>query len=419
MENFFSSLAHFQELLSHHPMFAAGILLMMGHLIGKLAAKIRLPEITGYIVAGLLVGESVTGIFPDHMNESFKIITEVALGLIALTIGAEFSASKLKRIGRAAVIITLVQIVATFVAVAGGLILFGMETPFALLLGAVATATAPAATVAVVQALRARGRFIDYLYSVVALDDAGCVILFSVVFAFTARMLGAAGEAASAASGILHAFMEVGFSLLIGALGGFFLHKMTQNKHGTNEILIVSISLIFLTTACSIVFHLSPLLTNMAAGSVLVNLSARNHRLFRILEPLTPPLYALFFVIAGTELKLDVILRGDILLLGSVYIIARGIGKYGGVWAGCAMSGIGKPIRGNLGWCMLPQAGVAIGLVLLIEASPLMQNLSADQQALIHNLVNIVLLSVFVNELVGPPLSKMAIIRGNQMEDTQ
>ena len=397
-------------------MFAAGLLLMMGYLIGKLAAKIKLPEITGYIVAGLLVGESGTGIFPAQMNESFKIITEVALGLIALTIGAEFSAAKLKRIGRAAVVITVVQIFTTFFAVTGGLLLFGMEPPFALLLGAVATATAPAATVAVVQALRARGRFVDYLYSIVALDDAGCVILFSVVFAFTANLLGGVGAEVSGAVGVFHALLEVVFSILVGVVGGTLLHKMTKNKNGTNEILIVSLGVIFLMTAFSIVFHLSPLLTNMAAGSVLVNLSARNHRLFRILEPITPPLYALFFVIAGTELKLDVILRGDILLLGLVYILARGIGKYGGVWAGCAMSGIGKPIRENLGWCMLPQAGVAIGLVLLIQASPLMQGLSADQQALIHNLVNIVMLSVFVNELLGPPLSKMAIIRGNQME---
>ncbi len=401
-------------------MFAAGLLLMMGHLIGALAAKIKLPKITGYIVAGLLVGESVSGVFPSHMNESFKIITEVALGLIALTIGAEFSAAKLRRIGRAAVVITAVQILTTFVAVTGGLLLFGTEVPFALLLGAVATATAPAATVAVVQALRARGRFVDYLYSVVALDDAGCVILFSVVFAFTARLLGGGAEVGGdVGAGVFRAMMEVVFSVLLGVLGGVVLHRITKDKHATNEILIVLLGVIFITTALSIVFHLSPLLTNMATGSALVNLSVRNHRLFRILEPFTPPLYALFFVIAGTELKLDVILRGDVLLLGTVYILARAVGKYGGIWVGCTMSGIGKPIRENLGWCMLPQAGVAIGLVLLVQASPLMQGLSAGQQAVIHNMVNIVLLSVFVNELVGPPLSKMAIIRGNQMEELQ
>lgn len=417
MENVITSLVHFKDLLSHHPMFAAGLLLMMGYLIGKLAVKVRLPEITGYIVAGLLVGESVTGIFPAHMNESFKIITEVALGLIALTIGAEFSAAKLRRIGRAAVIITLVQISATFLAVSLGLVLFGVELPFAVLLGAVATATAPAATVAVVQSLRARGRFVDYLYSVVALDDAGCVILFGLVFAFTARLFGGTGGEMNGGVEVARALGEVLASILIGLVAGTILHKMTRDKVGTNEIMIISLSIIFLSTAIAIVFHLSPLLTNMAAGCVLVNLSARNHRLFRTLEPLTPPLYALFFVIAGTELKLDVILRGDILLLGVVYIIARGIGKYGGIWAGCALSGIGKPIRGNLGWCMLPQAGVAIGLVLLIQASPLMHGLEPEQEALIHNMVNIVLLSVFVNELIGPPLSKMAIIRGNQMEE--
>lgn len=417
MENVLETLIHLKDLLSHHPMFAAGLLLMMGYLIGKLAAKVKLPEITGYIVAGLLVSESVTGIFPAHMNESFKIITEVALGLIALTIGAEFSVAKLRRIGRAAVIITLVQISMTFVSVSLGLVLFGMDLPFAVLLGAVATATAPAATVAVVQALRARGRFVDYLYSIVALDDAGCVILFGLVFAFTAQLFGKTGVEENGGLEVARTLGEVLFSVLIGVVAGYILHKMTRNKVGTNEIMIVSLSIIFISTGFAIVLHLSPLLTSMTAGCVLVNLSARNHRLFRILEPITPPLYALFFVIAGTELKPDVIMRSDILLFGAVFVAARGIGKYGGVWAGCALSGIGKPIRGCLGWCMLPQAGVAIGLVLLIQASPLMHGLDPEQKAIIHNMVNIVLLSVFVNELIGPPISKMAIIRGNQMEE--
>lgn len=449
-----------KDLLCEHAMFATGLLLLTGYIIGEVAGKCRLPEITGYIVAGLLLGESVAGVFPKEMSHSFTIITEIALGLIALTIGAEFSISKLKRIGSAAVIITAAQIIATFVLVTGGLWFVGMDIPFALLLGAIATATAPAATVAVVQSLRARGKFIDYLYSVVALDDAGCVILFGLVFAFTSRMLGAGGADGGAGAAILHAFGEVFFSILVGVVAGLILHKMTQRKTSNNEIMIIALSTVFLSTAVAIVFHLSPLLTNMAAGCVLVNLAARNHRIFRILEPLTPPLYALFFVIAGTELNLAVIFKREILILGAVYIVARSIGKYGGVWLGCLASRIGEPIRGNLGWCMLPQAGVAIGLVLLVQTAPALQpaglrttnphaphavhagpaeaaapatpamaetkekikspaagGLTEAQFALIGTMVNIVLLSVFVNELIGPPLSKMAIIRGNQMED--
>jgi len=154
----------------------------------------------------------------------------------------------------------------------------------------------------------------------------------------------------------------------------------------------------------------------MAAGCVLVNLSARNHRVFRILSPLTPPVYALFFVIAGTELRPGVILQKEIMLLGAAYVLARALGKYGGTYWGCHLSGVSAQVKRYLGLCMLPQAGVAIGLVLLIRVSPLSSRLDAARPGIVGDMVNIVLLSVFVNELVGPPLSRLGVIRGNEME---
>ncbi len=155
----------------------------------------------------------------------------------------------------------------------------------------------------------------------------------------------------------------------------------------------------------------------MASGAALINLSARNHRIFRILEPLTPPLYALFFVIAGAELNPFVVAQREVLILGSLYILLRGLGKYIGVWIGSAAVRTSVPIRDNLGLCMLPQAGVAIGLVLFVEASPITAKLGPEGLAAVTTMINIVLLSVFVNELIGPPLSKMGIIKGNQMEE--
>lgn len=406
-----------RDVLSEHPMFATGILLVAGYIFGKIVALVKLPEITGFIIAGLLMGEHISGIFPAHMNESFKIITEAALGLIALTIGAEFSWGKLKRTGTGVVIITVLQLVLTFTAVAAGLRFFGLRLPFALLLGAIATATAPAATVAIVQSLRARGLFIDYLYGVVALDDAGCVIIFGLTFAFASGILQVGGESVHGAVYVIHALLEVFYSLLIGAVGGVVLHWIVRKMKNSNEILIISLGVIFITTAVSIVFHLSPLLTNMAAGTALINLSARNHRIFRILEPMTPPLYALFFVIAGTELNPFVVAQREVLILGSLYILLRGLGKYIGVWIGSAAAKTSVPIRDNLGLCMLPQAGVAIGLVLFVEASPVTAQLGPEGLAAVTTMINIVLLSVFVNELIGPPLSRMGIIKGNQMEE--
>ena len=426
MEVIFENLVSLRNLLSQHPLFTVGIMLVMGYFIGTLAEKVKLPEITGFILAGLIMGSTVTGIVPHEMEESLKVVTEVALGLIALTIGGEFYWAKLKRMGKEVVIITAVQIVLTFGAVSIGLVLFKMPLPFALLLGAIASATAPAATVAIVQSLRAHGVFIDYLYGVVALDDAGCVILFSIVFAIASGML--LGDTATAeavghavanhggAAVIGHALLEVFLSIVAGLISGVVVHFSTWKKHNNNEIMIITIGIVFLFTAMAVIFKLSPLLTNMAAGAVIINFSPKNHRIFRALEPFTPPIYALFFVIAGTELNPAVLIQKDILIFGIVYILLRAIGKYGGVYIGCRVSKVKGVITKHLGLCMLPQAGVAIGLVLMIQASPFMHGLTPDQILMVDRMVNIVLLSVFVNELVGPPVSRYAIIKGNEME---
>ncbi len=426
MELIFENLISLRDLLSQHSLFTVGIMLVMGYFIGTLAEKVKLPEITGFILAGLIMGSTVTGIVPQHMEESLRTVTEVALGLIALTIGGEFLWVKLKSMGRKVIIITIVQIMLTFVVVSIGLFLFRMPLPYALLLGAIASATAPAATVAIVQSLRAHGIFIDYLYGVVALDDAGCVILFSIVFAIASGMLlgeTAAGEAVSHAVSnhggsavIWHALLEVLLSVVLGFISGVVIHFSTWKKQNSNEIMIITIGMVFLFTAIAVVFKLSPLLTNMAAGTVIINFSPKNHRIFRSLEPFTPPLYALFFVIAGTELNPAVIVQKDILIFGLIFILLRAVGKYGGVYIGCKVSKVKGVITKNLGLCMLPQAGVAIGLVLMIQASPLMHQLNAEQILMIDRMVNIVLLSVFVNELVGPPVSRYAIIKGNEME---
>ena len=403
-----------RDLLNEHALFAVGVLLVIGYGLGKLAALVRLPEITGFIIAGILMGDSVTGVIPHHMGQDLKLVTEVALGLIAITIGGEFYAAKLKRLGKAIVIITVAQILATFIAVTVALALFRMELPFALLMGAIASATAPAATVAIVQSLRAQGRFVDYLYGVVALDDAGAVILFGVTFAVVSGVIGSVETHGIAL--VYNAFAEVGLSIAIGALAGTLIHLFVRRKSNPNEVLILTLGMLFIATAIAIVFHLSPLLTNMAAGAAIINLSPRNHRIFRVLEPFTPPVYALFFVIAGTELRPEILTQGPVLLLGLVYILARAVGKYGGVYLGATLSGVEPEVRNNLGICMLPQAGVAIGLVLVIQASPLTQGLPQESLRVVDMMVNIILFSVFVNEILGPPLSKTAIIRGNRME---
>lgn len=470
-------LTHLRDTFSDHVLFGVGVLLVAGYFFGKLAETVRLPAITGYIFTGLILGDSITGIIHTEMTHTLRTLTEVALGIIAITIGSEFGIGKLRRLGSGMVIITAVQLFATFAAVGAGLLLCGMPLPYALMLGAIATATAPAATVVIIQELKARGDYVDTLYGVVALDDAGCVVLFAAVFAFAGTMIhepappttasahqmhaahvedrhdpndtaatqshhqspqhagGApaesADEAAHAGGGdhaspqhgadhgigaaMWHGFSEVLYSLILGAAGGAVLHVLTRKaKHG-NELLILALGGTLMLTAIALAQNLSPLLPNMMAGAVMINLSSRGNRVFRALTPLTPPLYAAFFAIAGTELVLSVLADPRVLLMGAVFVLFRAAGKYSGVWAGAWMAGSPKTVRDYLGLSMLPQAGVAIALVLLVNASPVVFQGGPAVHEAVGQMTNIVLFAVLINELVGPPLSRYAIIHGAEL----
>jgi len=432
MEIIVDRLTEFRDAISHHELLSTGTLLISGYFLGKLSALIRLPEITGYIIAGFILGDSTLGIVHHEMSKSLQVVTDVALGLIALTIGGEFLISKLKRMGGEVLILTASQIFLTLAAVTFSLWLLKLPLPFALMLGSIATATAPAATVAVVQSLRAHGPFVDRLYGIVALDDAGAVIIFGVIFAVVSVML--TGNSSGAVMGtsitashstgigsaavILGAFKEVFLSILLGAAVGWIIHALAHRRSHSGELTIIALGWIFLLTAISLVFHLSPLLANIAAGMIIINLSPRNYRIFRNLEPLTPPIYALFFAIAGTKLNPGIFAQRDILVYGLVFIGARAFGKISGVWGGAILAKSRANVRKYLGICMLPQAGVAIGLVLMIQTSPMVALLDSEQRSIIAMMVNIILLSVFFNELSGPPLSKMAIVRALDMEET-
>ena len=431
MEMFVDRLIEFRAVISHHALLSTSILLIVGYFLGKLSAVIRLPEITGYIIAGFILSDSVLGIIHQEASKSLQVVTDVALGLIALTIGGEFLVSKLKRMGSEVLILTTFQILLTLLVVTLSLWLLQLPLPFALMLGAIATATAPAATVAVVQSLRAHGPFVDRLYGIVALDDAGAVIIFGVIFSIVSIMLtGSSSEAAVGASAaiahgaeaggvsvIFGAFKEIFLSILIGVAVGWIIHALGNRRSHSVELTIIALGWIFLLTGISLVFHLSPLLSNIAAGMTIINLSPRNLRIFRNLEPLTPPIYALFFAIAGTKLNPSIFAQKDILIYGIVFIAARAFGKILGVWGGAVLAKSRANVRKYLGICMLPQAGVAIGLVLMIQTSPIVALLGSEQKSIIAIMVNIILLSVFFNELSGPPLSKLAIIKALDMED--
>ena len=405
------------ELIASHPLMSLGVLLLAGYLLGRLARLVRLPSITGYILAGLLVSDSVAGLVSRDAVHDLTPITEVALAFIALTIGGEFQLTKLRRTGLKILVVTLFEAVFAFAAVLGVMRLIGQPVEVALLLGAIAAATAPAATVIIVRELKARGEFVDYLFGVVAFDDVVSVLLFSGGLSVVAPALLLAGVGESAAGtlvGIAAGLGEIGLSALFGVGGALLIHFGTRTRAAT-EALLITLALLFIGTALVTVLHLSPLISNMCAGAVLINLSSRNRRVFEALEPLTPPIFALFFILAGAELDIGVFAEATVIVIGLVYLAVRFVGKFGGVTVGSLTVGAPRSVRRYLGYCLFPQAGVAIGLALTVQNTLG----AADNPRAVEIgtlLVNVVLLSVFINELVGPLISRFGVTRGAEVD---
>ncbi len=402
MQFLLESIIAFRNLLHGNLIFGIGALLLAGFVGGKLAARLRLPAISGFVVAGLVLGPSVLNVVPDHVVEALAPVPHIALGLIAITIGSEFRIAKLRQTGRNILIITTVQLLSAFAAVSAALRLFGAPLPMALLLGAIASATAPAATVAIASELRARGHMVSTLFGVVALDDAFCIMLFGFVMAAAAAMVGTAHGGPIGM--ILHPVREILASVAIGLAFGYVVHRLVLNRRRNNEIIVIVLGFVLITSGITISIHVSPLIANMMMGFALVNLSSKNSRVMRVLEPLTPPIYAAFFALAGTELNVRTLAASG--AMGLVYLLARALGKYGGAFIGSSLAHEGANTRNYLGLALLPQAGVAIGLILVLQDTVTFMHLPYMEQ-----MVNIVLASILVNEVIGPPFTKLALER--------
>ena len=416
------ALVEIKSVFTDHPLFLLGLLLLVGYGVGKLALRVRLPEITGFILAGLLVSPFTTGIVSHDIHEWLHVVTEVAIGFLALTIGSEFSVRKLRRIGRDVAAITLLTLVGTFVLVLVGCLVVDVlfpsvdiGHPYAILLAVIACATSPAIIVAEVHHMRAHGRFIDYLFGVVALTDAITVVVFGLAFTLVINMLGDAGSF----SLLGRSFAEIAFSVFGGAAAAVPLSLLLRGISQRNERVIVTIGSLFVITGAAIALHLSPLLVNMALGAALVNISSQNQGVFRSIEPFTPPIYALFFIIAGLEIDPRIFVAGPVLAVAACYIALRAAAKYGTTYLACRLCGVGQPVARYMGLCMFSKGGVALGFVLLIQTAPALEALSGQFPLLydnLHLLVNIVLMSIFVNEVVSPIFLRYAVVRGNEME---
>ena len=395
-----------------------------GLLLTRVTKLMHLPAVTAYLVAGLLLGPFCIGALgvPGlgfnslHQVESLSVLTQAALGFIAFTIGNEFRLGQLKTMGKAAIVIGILQAVFTTVLV--DLILIGLHClrpeiisiPCALTLGAIASATAPAATLMVVRQYKADGPLTRLLMLVVAIDDAVGLLLFSVSFGIATAL--ADGQVSVLAVAV-EPILEVVLSLGLGAVMGWLLHFTEQFFHSRSKRMSLSVGFVLLTVGLSTLhfelggvhFGFSLLLVCMMTGTVFCNICPTSEELMERIEGWTMPLNILFFVLSGAELDLQVLSHPVTILVGVVYIFARSLGKYLGADFSCALTRQTVPIRKNLGITLLPQAGVALGMALTAATLP--------DGALARN---VVLFAVLVYELVGPALTKRSLLAVGEIQ---
>ena len=392
--------------------------LIGGLMLSRLTKLLNLPAVTAYLVAGLLLGPfalgrlNIPGLGFQTLEqvELMGIVTQTALGFIAFTIGNEFRLSQLKAMGSSAIIIGILQAVLTTVVVDIVLIalhLFFPEIisiPCAITLGAIASATAPAATLMVVRQYKADGPLTRLLMLVVAIDDAVGLLLFSVSFGIATAL--AHGQV-SVLAVVVEPIVEIVLSLALGSLMGWLLNWVEQFFHSRSKRMTISIAFVLLTVGLSSVTFtaggvhcgFSLLLVCMMTGTIFCNICSTSEELMERVDNWVMPLNVLFFVISGAELDLEILAHPVTIIVGIIYILARSAGKYYGAAISCKLTKQSKPITDNLGITLLPQAGVALGMALTAATLP--------DGALARN---VVLFAVLVYELIGPALTKRSLL---------
>ena len=401
------------------------VALLAGLLLSRLAKKVQLPAVTAYLVAGVLIGPFVLGRIgipgigiTGEQIEGFGLISDLALGFIAFSMGSEFRIAQLKKIGKQATFVGVFQALFTTVIVDAALIILHLIIPdkfslqSAIVLGAVATATAPAATLMVVKQYKAKGPVTDILLPVVALDDAVGLVVFAVSFGI-ARSLGIG--AVNVTSVILEPVLEVILSLFLGFVMGLLFTLCEKYFHSRSKRMAVSVTFVMMTVAISsmsfeigsVHIGFSSLLACMMLGTVFCNICEVSEELMERADRWTTPVLILFFVISGAELELSVFADIMVVLIGAVYIISRSLGKYFGAGISARLSKCNPNVVKYLGITLLPQAGVALGMAIkAIELGP--------EGAIVRN---ITLFAVLVYEIIGPLLTKVALTKAGDINE--
>ncbi len=415
---------HFTENL---PMLLlVGVIIIISFYAGRSMKFLKLPSIIGYMAVGVMLGPSLFNLLNDVRQEELSFITEIALGFVALSIGIELDLSALRKLGTGIIYIIFAESFGAFLLVGLAVYLFTHDMPLALIFSAIAPASAPAGTVAVIQEYRAKGSLTKALYAIVGFDDGLCIIIFGFASAIARSMLlhETGTESVSLVSMIAYPFMEILLSFVVGGFAAALFAFLARKLHHAGDVMVLVVGFTLAVSGICTVFHLSLILTNMVVGLIVVNTQPHSlvQKVHDRLPLLMPLLFILFFTLAGSNLHLSAL--PSLGLLGVLYILTRAGGLIGGARLGAMFGHVEDKIKKYVGMGILSQAGVAIGLSLIVkhEFSPLGRVVETIQGQVITSgaqlgavVITTVTATCIFFEIIGPILTKIALTKAGEI----
>lgn len=425
-----STLSSFQSIIHmiHLPvLFILGFISLIGFYFGKTMKFIRLPSIIGFMIIGVLLGPSLVDLLDEDFQKKMSFITEIALGFVALSIGLELSFKALKEQGKSIIYIIFTESFMAFIFVTALVYIFAIISPIpdnaalplALIFGSIAPASAPAGTVAIIKEYNARGSLTKALYSVVGFDDGLGIIIFGFASVIAKTILSSqTGETIHVLDLVIEPLKEIALSVIVGIIAGFIFSFFIRFIKAKKDIFILAFCFVFMVTGICSIFHLSLILTNMIVGIVVVNTlsSAKVHKIGEELSNVMPLLFVLFFIFAGANLH--VLALPSLGLLGLVYVIGRSSGLMGGAWLGATIGKAESKIKKYLGMGILSQAGVAIGLALIVKHEFEGLGLNNIGGYIGTTVITTVTATCIIFEIIGPILTKIGLEKSGEIQLT-
>ncbi|MBD3263676.1 MAG: hypothetical protein GF375_01060 [Candidatus Omnitrophica bacterium] len=394
--------------MSGNPILSLAIIFLLGFFSSRLISRLKIPIITGYVILGVIISPNFLNFVPAGFIEIADFFSNFVLGVIAFNLGESFSSKSIRNVGKVVTSISLsASLIPWFLVTLGLWIAMGDPFYIVLILGAISAATAPAATVAVVQEYKSKGRFTDILLGIVAIDDAWALIVFGLSLSLAKTFTGQEYNFALVANDLLKAILEIAASFALGAFVAFIFSRLSYLVNTSRERLIYVLGFLMLVVGVALFLNLSVLLSCMVFGAVLVNLDKMSFQFFESLREIDSPLYLIFFVLAGANLKLDVM--GKALAYIVIFVLLRFAGKVIGSITGSAIVKAPESIKKYMGLALLPQAGISLGCALVAKNA--LNNTWGDL------ILSVTIGSTIIFELFGPWISRYALLKAGDIKE--